>query len=96
VELHGCEARSPLFRRNLCQGDILKYDPGADVPVLVFRLLTAEDGQAVWLAIQAGAITRVSDDAPVVPLADAPAPALPAPADAVSRRQALRVIRGAG
>lgn len=78
----------------LLPGDIVRYDPGAEVQVQVFRLLTAEDAQAVWLAIQAGAITPVSDDAPVIPLVAAPAPSLPAPADVVSRRQSLKVLRG--
>lgn len=88
------EAVEPYPPLKLLPGDILRYEPGSQVPVQVFRLLAAEDGQAVWLAIQAGAITPVSGDAPVVQLADAPALGLPAPADAVSRRQALRVIRG--
>lgn len=87
-------AAQPYPPLQLLPGDIVRYDPGADVPVEVFRMLTAEEGHLVWQAIQSGAITPVSDEAAVERLEAAPAPALPAPGDAASRRQGLRVIRG--
>jgi hypothetical protein len=78
----------------LFPGDIVRYDPGEDVPVEVYRRLTAEAGRVVWQAIESGVITPVSDGALLEQLVGAPVPALPAPGDAFSRRQALRLIRG--
>ena len=89
------EAIAPYPPLKLFPGDIVRYDPDEDVPAVeVYRRLTAEAGHVVWQAIESCAITPVSDGALLKRLADAPAPALPAPADAVSRRQALWLIRG--
>ena len=87
------EAAQPYPPLQLLPGDVVRYDPGGDIPVQVYRNLAAEDGHLVWQAIQEGALMPASD-APVERLEAAPAPALPVPGDAVSRRQALRVIRG--
>ena len=77
---------------NILLGDLVRYDPGEAWPIEVFRCLRAEEGPALWEALAAGAVRRVSDDVQVEHLAALPAPALPTPADAASRRQAMRIV----
>jgi hypothetical protein len=83
----------PFAPLGLEVGDIVRYDPGNPWPIEIFRCLAARDGHAFWEALAAGALTRVSSDVSVERLEDVPAPALPAPADVVSRRRAMKVIR---
>lgn len=64
-------------------------------PVQILRRRSAEAKAEVWPAIEKGALRPISDDEVVVPLELAAPPALPAPGDPVSRRQGLRLMKGA-
>lgn len=76
-------------------GDTLRYAPEEENPVQIHRRLPAETKAVVWPAIEIGVLRPISDDGVVLPLESAELPVLQVPDDSVSRRQALKLLKGA-
>ncbi len=74
-------------------GDVIRYEPGSEDPVEIYRPLGEDSVGAFWRAVQAGAVTPVSDDAtPELDLHRA-VPAAPVPPDDAEPRPPLRMVR---
>jgi hypothetical protein len=76
-------------------GDTLRYAPEEENPVQLFRRLPAGAKAAVWPAIESGVLRPILNDEIVLSAEHAERPVLQVPDYSVSRRQGLRLMKGA-
>jgi len=86
---HVDAAFSPLGLR---PGDVVRYDPGGESPVEMFRALP-NGAHPFWAAVLAGVVTPVDPGAPSLVLSSSPIPFVPAPPDASAPHPPLQLVK---